>query len=173
MRRLPLRLTDRSGLWPCRCSPPVTRGARPVNRAQLRELREQLSVWYFSESGGMFLLPHARDFYFALQDFAQAVSNGEDWECRRSNDDPKSRFNNVVDRMKLTGAATVMATLPETAPESWPEGIGKLGKLWHSDIQKLGVRWKELGEADRFAVVQQVGSVLRTNLANDVESRLR
>ena len=41
------------------------------------------------------------------------------------------------------------------------------------DVVALANRWEELGEGERFAVLQQAASVLRTGLTNDVESRLR
>ncbi len=49
----------------------------------------------------------------------------------------------------------------------------KQGSLWRKDIKKLAAQWSELDERERFAVIQQIGSVLRTILANDVESRMR
>jgi len=148
VERQELRFKSYGELWK-RLRPLAIYSDKPINRTELGHLNDELSDWYFSECGGMFLLPHAREFYFALQDFARVVSKGEDWQCPRSDDDHKKRFRD------------------------WPEGIEDVGQRWREDIKNLASRWTELDEVDRFTVVQQVASVLRTNLANDVESRLR
>jgi hypothetical protein len=48
-----------------------------------------------------------------------------------------------------------------------------MAAAWRSDVGKLAIGWTEIDGNDRFAVLQQVSSTLRTGLANDVESRLR
>jgi hypothetical protein len=172
VERQELRFKSYGELWK-RLRPLAIYSDKPINRTELGHLNDELSDWYFSECGGMFLLPHAREFYFALQDFARVVSKGEDWQCPRSDDDHKKRFQNILDKMQLKGAAAAMEKLQNARVADWPEGIEDVGQRWREDIKNLASRWTELDEVDRFTVVQQVASVLRTNLANDVESRLR
>lgn len=56
---------------------------------------------------------------------------------------------------------------------NWPEGVVAGIEEWKSDIRKIPDLWMELSGAQRFSVVQQVASVLRSGLSADVESRLR
>jgi hypothetical protein len=175
VERQELRFKSYGELWK-QLRPLAIYSDKPINKDQLGELSEKLSDWYFAECGGMFLTPHARDFYFALQDFLRAVTKAVDWECRRSDGDQKKRFENIIHRMNLKNAADVMKTFsPETGRADWPpRDFARLSKLWREeDIVELSTQWSELNDTDRFAVVQQIGSVLRTTLANDVESRLR
>jgi len=173
VERQELRFKSYGVLW-MKLRPLAIYSDKPLNRALFVQLGEELSDWYFSDCGGMFLLPHTRDFYFALQDFVRAVSRAEDWECQRSSDDHRKRLEDLLARMDLQRAAAVREKLAEeTSLADWPNRIIGDGKLWRTDIKKLAERWSELDDADRFAVVQQLGSVLRTLLANDVESRMR
>jgi hypothetical protein len=66
VERQELRFKSYGELWK-KLRPLAIYSDKPVNRANFGELTEDLSDWYFSECGGMFLLPHVRDFYFALQ----------------------------------------------------------------------------------------------------------
>jgi hypothetical protein len=49
-----------------------------------------------------------------------------------------------------------------------------ISKERRKGINELGARWDEItDDQERFAIVQQIGSILRTVVVNDVESRLR
>jgi len=137
-------------------------------------LSNSLSDWYFSECGGMLLTSHVREFYFALQDLAHGVGGAsDDWQSERSSDDQKSMFESILKRMDLTDALGVMDRLSQADHADWPVVTTADGKRWRTAVQALAGRWRELDERERFVVLQQVGSVLRTSLAHDVESRLR
>ena len=74
----------------------------------------------------------------------------------------------------MAGTDKSLGTTPIQAGfRTWPGDMEKQGSLWRKDIKKLAAQWSELDERERFAVIQQIGSVLRTILANDVESRMR
>ena len=172
LERQELRFKSYGDLWK-RLRPLAIYSVEPVNRASLRALSDDLSDWYFSECGGMFLLPHARESYFALQDFARAVGAVEDWECGRYDGPHREIFGEVLTRFGLNDALRMREALSATDLRSWPGDIEKRSKGWRKDIEQLAARWGELDERQRFAIIQQIGSVLRTNLVNDVESRLR
>ena len=65
-----------------------------------------------------------------------------------------------------------MAELDRADVREWPPNQD-FGKDWRSDVKKLAASWDDLSPRQRFLVLQQVASVLRTVLVNDVESRLR
>jgi hypothetical protein len=56
--------------------------------------------------------------------------------------------------------------------DNWRDEAGPLGKVWKEAVSMLAARWGELSEQQRFSVLQQVGSILRTSMVNDLESRL-
>jgi hypothetical protein len=172
MERQEIRFKSYGSLWK-KLRPLAIYSDQPMDRETFRTLLDNLTDWYFSERGGMFLLPHTRDFYFALQDFSRTVSSTDDWHCKRYDGQHREIFEKVLGRLDLKDAAKVRKELLASDLRKWPEGIEESGKLWRKDIQTLGNRWNDLDESERFAVIQQIGSVLRTNLANDVESRLR
>lgn len=57
--------------------------------------------------------------------------------------------------------------------EDWEDQASDLGEKWRNGIKDVAEAWNELNEEERFATLQQVGSILRTSLVNDLESRLR
>jgi hypothetical protein len=120
---------------------------------------------------------HVRDFYFALQDLVRSVGNApDDWQCQRIFDDGRSMlqgFQSILRGMNLENALEVTEKLDNVSLEDWPTITLEDGRRWRTDVNTLGSRWSELDEREKFVVLQQVGSVLRTMLAHDVESRLR
>jgi hypothetical protein len=143
-----------------------------IDAATLSKLHENLTNWYFSDNGGMFLLPHTREFYFALQDFSRAVGDAKCWECKRVSGDYVSTFDRIID-IHNPG---LMRRLREaiSKPERWPDGVETISTEWRNAIKALGVHWDEMTDnLERFATIQQIGSILRTVVVNDVESRLR
>jgi hypothetical protein len=148
----------------------------PITAESLASMSTALSGWYFSEKGGLMLTTHNRDLYFALQRLLRAVGAKPDWQAVRI-DTPKDVFRAVIgkERLNLT-AAQELSKLLETAKVSeWPtSGLDELASAWDTrEVGKIADRWAELDDGERFAVLQQTASMLRTGLANDVESRLR
>ena len=80
----------------------------------------------------------------------------------------------MLERRRLTAARTLVDHLDKVGISGWPgTDIETLTRAWRKDVAKLAEAWPELNGEERFAVLQQVASVLRTGLTNDVESRLR
>lgn len=143
----------------------------------MSDLSSKLSDWYFSECGGLLLTPQARDFYFALQDLLRATSKfPEDWDTDRSGTsegDQKLIFQDVLAARSAAEAISVLDYLSTGAFEDWQNQAASLAKKWREGIRDVAATWKELDRGQRFATLQQVGSVLRTSLGNDLDSRVR
>lgn len=173
VERQELRFKSYGRLWNC-LRPLAVYAKDPLGRDQVAELSDRLSEWYFSECGGMLMTSHVREFYFAMQDLARSIGDAsEDWQCHRHSGDYKDEFEKILKRMNLGNAVTIMDKLSEADLTKWPPYSLDECKRWRTDVAGLGRRWGDLSEDERFVVLQQVGSVLRTNLANDVESRMR
>jgi hypothetical protein len=137
----------------------------------------KLTDWYFSENGGLLLTPQARDFYFALQDLLRATSTSpEDWEADRSEeseDTLKRIIRDLLAATKSDGAIGALDYISARASEDWEEHAAGLGRGWRTGINDLAAVWSRLDGRQRFATIQQAGSVLRTSLSTDLESRVR
>lgn len=170
--RQELRFTSYGKLWAA-MRPLAIYDDSPINRTAMKELSQKLSDWYFSEAGGLMLTRINRDLYFALQDLVSAVAKGDDWEGARS-DDPRGRFQVLLQRRRLKAAQELTKNLSVAKPEDWPsDELERMAADWHQDIRTLARDWNEIDSTEQFAALQQVSSVLRTGLTNDVESRLR
>jgi hypothetical protein len=142
------------------------------NRKAVRDLSSSFSDWYFSEKGGLLLTTPARELYFTLQDLLRSVGGDADWTGERVNN-PRSVFLALLDDKGLGKARRFLADLDTRYLPNWPEGVVIEIKEWRSDIEKVPAFWMSISGAQRFSIVQQVASVLRTGLSADVESRLR
>jgi hypothetical protein len=171
--RQELRFTSYGKLWAA-MRPLAIYDRSPIDPTTMGEMSKNLSDWYFSEAGGLMLTTHNRDPYFALQDLVSAVADQQGWEAERTRE-PKTLFLAMLnDRPELTAARALVQHLDEVDVSGWPSTqIGTLARAWRDDVAKLAEGWPELDGKERFAVLQQVASVLRTGLTNDVESRLR
>ena len=149
---------------------------RPITAGTMASMSKELSGWYFSEKGGLMLTTHNRDLYFALQRLLHAVSAKPEWQAERI-DKPKDVFRAVVGegRLNLAAAQALSERLEKVKVSEWPTSdLEKLAYAWDTrEVGELVDQWAELEEGERFAVLQQTASMLRTGLANDVESRLR
>jgi hypothetical protein len=146
----------------------------PISRETMKDMSTKLSDWYFSANGGLMLTSHNRDLYFALQDLLRRVAESEaDWEAERIRA-PRETFEAILERRGLTRARALIEHLDKASPKNWPsDDVEELAHAWREDVVSLATDWAEINRSERFAVLQQVSSVLRTGLANDVESRLR
>jgi hypothetical protein len=148
-----------------------------IDNKAVGDLFTKLTGWYFSESGGLLLTPQARDFYFALQDLLRVTSNlPNEWYADRSKDLEGSAditFREILNARNDADGISVFNYFETGAFEGWEKDGIEFGKQWRSAIKRLGAAWNELSEPQRFAVLQQAGSKLRTGLSNDLESRLR
>jgi hypothetical protein len=171
--RQELRFESYGALW-AQMRPLAIYDDRRIDRQAMRELSTALSDWYFSAKGGLMLTRHNRDLYFALQDLVSGVAALEpDWEAERV-PRPRQVFEALLEHRGLVDALTLIEHLDTAAPTDWPgAGVEALAKEWRTSVVTLVTAWTELSAGERFAALQQVASVLRTGLSNDVESRLR
>ncbi|MDM0106559.1 hypothetical protein QTH97_16555 [Variovorax sp. J22R24] len=148
-----------------------------VNKATIRALSSELSNWYFSASGGLLLTPQARDFYFALQDLLRITAEfPEDWSVDRAGvveDDPVVVLRDVLKQTGQLQASGVLDYFSERAFDDWQNQAPQLASNWRTGIRQIAAAWSDLNNEQRFAVLQQTGSMLRTSLATDLDSRLR
>ncbi|HWX58807.1 hypothetical protein [Bradyrhizobium sp.] len=148
-----------------------------IDKTVASDLSAKLSDWYFSDCGGLLLTPQARDFYFALQDLLRATSKLEDWETDKHEDssDVSERpvFQSVLKENSADGAIEAMKYLSAAVPEDWQDKAADHAKNWREGINRVAKAWNKLNKRQRFATLQQVGSILRTSLVNDLESRAR
>jgi hypothetical protein len=171
--RQELRFTSYGVLWK-EMRPLAIYDDSPVNRDTMKDMSKKLSDWYFSANGGLMLTSHNRDLYFALQDLvSRAGSARADWVAERTAN-PRKVFEAVLKREELDNARAFMKDLDEASPQDWPSAdLEDTAHAWHEDVGSLAAGWAEIDGGERFAVLQQVSSVLRTGLTYDVESRLR
>lgn len=170
--RQELRFTSYGKLW-AEMRPLAIYDDSPIDQTTIGEMSKNLIGWYFSEQGGLMLTSHNRDLYFALQDLVSAVADQPDWKGERMRE-PRAPFLTVLDRRELTAARALVEHLGDVDSSRWPsEDIETLAREWRKDVAELVEEWTELDGKERFAVLQQVASVLRTGLTYDIESRLR
>lgn len=161
-KQRPLALYDTHGVYP----------------GVVRKLSRDLSDWYFSDAGGLLLTGAVRDFYFAFQDLLRLVAAKDDWRAERSTMPAKDIFVQVLKDEKRSDALATLDYLDGlgkagTVPADWPQQAGLHARKWKDDVEELGKAWDRLADTERFAVLQQVSSVLRTAMTNDLESRMR
>ena len=170
--RQELRFESYGSLWAL-MRPLAIYDKSPISAEDMARLSLQFTDWYFSEKGGLMLTSHNRDLYFALQDLVEAVGSKPDWQANRIGK-PKDAFQAVVERLGLAGAQELVKLLDEVNVSEWPPSdLVEVASGWRKDVVALANRWGELDEPERFAVLQQAASMLRTGLTYDVESRLR
>jgi hypothetical protein len=176
VERQELRFKSYGTLWK-ELRPLAIYDATAINKSMAADLSSQLSNWYFSEYGGLLLTPQARGFYFALQDLLRTTSRlPEDWEANRSEEsegDQQRIFRTVLTTKGASEAIGALDYLSTGAFDDWQNKAADLAKEWRQGINSVAAHWSKLDSQQRFATLQQVGSVLRTSLVNDLESRVR
>lgn len=175
VERQELRFKSYGALWQ-ELRPLAIYDAAVIDRKAVGDLSTKLSDWYFSACGGLLLTPQARDFYFALQDLLRATSKvPEDWSVDRPAESggEKPIFRAVLKARGAGGAIGALDFVSTGAPEDWQTRAADYAKAWKEGIDAVAKAWPELDNRQRFATLQQVGSVLRTSLVNDLESRVR
>jgi hypothetical protein len=174
-QRQELRFKCYAALW-AQLRPLALYAEKAFARSDAVALSAKLSDWYFSDTGGLLLTREARPFYFALQDLLRAVgTTASDWQAVRTSDDQGPRLRAVLERLNLPGALRTLAYLDEARFENWPDVAEDLGNAWKSDMSDIAREqtWLALDASERFAVLQQAGSLLRSSLTADIESRIR
>jgi len=179
IERQELRFASYGQLWKA-LRPLAIYDATVINREIVSRLSLSLSDWYFSAEGGLLLTPQARNFYFALQDLLRATSrSSEDWEANRADESEGAQKDLFHDLLVSRGndpaideTRNVLEYFITGAFESWQDEAPELGRKWRTGMNQIAADWDELDERERFAALQQAGSILRTSLVNDLESRL-
>ena len=176
VERQELRFKGYGALW-ARLRPLAIYDATIIDKGVVAGLASNLSDWYFSESGGLLLTPQSRDFYFALQDLIRATSTipGE-WCVERSGASEtvlKNTFSAVLVTAGVDEATPVLDYFSAGAFDDWESKASDLGRKWRNGVNQIAAAWSNLDKKQRFATLQQVGSLLRSSLVNDLDSRLR
>jgi hypothetical protein len=175
VERQELRFKSYGALWK-ELRPLAIYDAAVIDKKAVGELSSKLSDWYFSECGGLLLTPQARDFYFALQDLLRATAKcPKDWNAERPEGAKEAAdiFQAVLVANQADGAIAVLEYLSHGVPNDWQDQAAGHAKNWQSAINALASAWNKFDSRQRFATLQQVGSILRTSLAYDLESRTR
>ena len=101
----------------------------------------------------------------------------DDWQADRTaaaEVKQQSAFENVL-RTYAVGAAAidVLSYFSKGVFGDWHVRAAGLGDHRRIAIREVASRWAELDPTERFAALQQAGSVLRACLTIDLESRLQ
>jgi hypothetical protein len=174
LERQELRFKSYGALWK-ELRPLAVYDESLIDKSTVRNLSSKLSDWYFSECGGLLLTPQVREFYFALQDLLRATAQfpGE-WQTSRpaaSDMTEKDMFVAVLRARGAQGAIDALQFVGTSDLRTWQSEAQEHAAKWKAGINHLATVWKELDTRQRFVTLQQVASVLRTSLCNDVESR--
>lgn len=176
--RQELRYKSYAKLW-SQLRPLAIYDSTLINKESIENLSLDLSNWYFSEDGGLLLTPQARDFYFALQDLLRTVAKTpREWYADRSEEtqgDLKKEFIALLTDLQIQDAVEVIQALDEFSTakrKGWQDQAPDLGDKWRTAIKKVVTCWDEVNDRQRFVIIQQVGSILRTSLTTDLDSRL-
>jgi hypothetical protein len=82
-------------------------------------------------------------------------------------------FKEVLKQTGQLQASGVLEYFSKGAFDDWQNQASRLATDWRTGIRQIAAAWTGLNNAQRFAVLQQTGSILRTSLATDLESRFR
>jgi hypothetical protein len=176
VERQELRFKSYGALWK-ELRPLAIYDAAAIDRTAACTLSARLSDWYFSECGGLLLTPQARDFYFALQDLLRVTSKTQAaWVIERPGEagvSAKETFAAVLEAKQAKGALDTLAYVSSGMIDDWQQAAPAHAAQWRTGVNAVAAAWNELDNGQRFATLQQVGSILRTSLVNDLESRAR
>ena len=178
VERQELRYRSYGVLW-AKLRPLALYDATVMDNASARALSKTLSDWYFSEAGGLMLTRQARDFYFALQDLLRAIGGVAghwwlDW-AEAAGTDPPTVLRAVLarDGGARSGAIAVLDYFALTKFDDWQDAAPNYAQAWRTGLNRIAAAWGDLDPHERHASLQQAGSILRSSLSIDLESRLR
>ncbi len=140
---------------------------------EARAYSESLSDWYFSPSGGLFLTRRAREFYFALQDLVQSLGRLPGWHCGERAEKPADVFGDFMTKLSqsdrgLERVTSLLKQPDKLSPEEWRSACKTVVRRLESLVKESAPGAAQV----IYAATQQVSSILRTNLAHEVRSRL-
>ena len=176
------RFTAYGDLW-ARMKPVAIYTGEEFGPCIVKDLSESLSLWYFSSEGGLFLTERAKSFYFAFQKLLITVGGMSEWTCLERPGDPKGRFLSLLkclDQDKATVKECLNHLESERPdlldPQNWLAVCELIAtKLKDALMEKQNDPLKQepvdVG-GEIYSAIQQVSSVLRSNLAYELQSRL-
>jgi hypothetical protein len=172
--------------------------AKPFSPAVVQEYTTKLSDWYFSPAGGLYLTKRAREFYFPLQHLLSDIDElpSKSWNDADRSRDSKREFEGLLkkladelkdqkhpealkgcmnegDRMNLIGEEELTRVIKAMENDKTPghEDWKKACRLVSAKLKSL-IQNKDPGAGKTiFCAVQQVSSVLRTVLTQELGSR--
>jgi len=144
----------------------------PLSASKVRKLSGQLSDWYFGKDGGLFLTERNREFYFALQDVLRCAGHLPEWQCTVRPTETRTFFEafvtELIEKQGVPDFRIADLQRPETIPP----------RAWRDVCKVIGARIPTLASTEAwplgdavFAIIQQVSSVLRSNLAGALQTR--
>lgn len=137
----------------------------------INELSNDLSDWYFSNCGGLLITERVRSFYFELQKLLQLAATLE-WECTHRPSDPKAIFSQFVENIRQSKHQLKPIDLESIASiktKDWRELCVDISEELQKKSSEKDPKINEL----IFSVLQQAASVLRTTLADELDTRLK
>ena len=145
----------------------------PFGPIEATALFEDLSTWYFSENGGLLLTSRARDFYFPLQELLRTFGRLTGWRCDPRPTDPEIIFADLLAEIsrkdpKLKPHVDLVRRPDKLEAKDWKAVCESVSERLESLVDESDPK---AGEAI-YAAIQQVSSVLRSNLADELRSRL-
>jgi hypothetical protein len=166
------RFDSYSRLW-SKLRPLAIYADDPLTAEKIETLSKHLADWYFSTDGGLFLTVRCREFYFGLQDVLSGVEGLKGWKFERRPARPEKVFKEFVTSLvadkRFSSFEVGQLKQPESIdPEVWRE----LCRIIADRLRSMGPKQIEEPSDVVFAVIQQVSSVLRSNLAHELHSRL-
>lgn len=176
------RFTAYGDLW-SRMKPVAIYSGEEFKPSIMNGLSESLSLWYFSCEGGLLLTERAKAFYFAFQNFLITVGNMAGWSCQERPRNSKERFlqllrsfdqNNPEVKECLKYLESGKPHLLD--PAKWSVVCELISEKLTAKLegkQDFAVKHNPVDVGrEIYAATQQISSVLRSNLAYELQSRL-
>lgn len=166
-----IRFESYGGLWAA-MRPVAVYDTDSFGPIDAKSLSLALTNWYYSEKGGLLLTERARIAFFALQDLLKHIAELK-WEAFRtvSRGDSEDRFKKISDQEGYEELARSIDAIRQIDYQK-PDSFALDPKAWRRAVGQLADDWGNFDDWDRFVIIQQVSSFLRTILVVDVESRL-
>ena len=144
-----------------------------LSEQNAQQVSASLSDWYFGCEGGLFLTARNREFYFALQDVLQVAGHLPAWRCTDRPNETGEMFERFLSDILTERNVHNFRIAQLKHPESLPADVWRdICKLAAARLKAYPSNNDPAFGAVVFAVLQQVASVLRSNLADGLHTRL-
>src|SRR5262249_8908545 len=149
VERQTLRFESYGALWE-KMRPLAIYTSESITPESLSKLQKDLTEWYFSKDGGMYLLPHTRQFYFALQGFLRAVAKHENWNCKPHDGEHREIFDHAMGAVNSSLMRPLRDAIAKPDLRNWPGSLETLSVDWGKATKALADRWSKLNDEERF-----------------------